>query len=54
MNNLFAKVQHDLESIRTANNQDELTNNFKKYGANLIDLTNYAGKRQAVTNSSTK
>ena len=42
------QVQQDLESIRTSNNQDELTNHFKKYGVDLVDLTNYAGKRQAV------
>lgn len=46
----ISQVQKDLENIRNANNQDELTSYFKIYGQDLVDLTNQAGKRQAVSN----
>ncbi|CAF0896434.1 unnamed protein product [Brachionus calyciflorus] len=43
-------VQQDLINLKQSNNQDELTNNFKDYGRDLIELTNLAGKRQALLN----
>lgn len=44
------RVQQDLLKLKQSNNQDELAANFKDYGSDLIDLTNLAGKRQALLN----
>lgn len=43
-------VKQDLIKLKQSNNQDELAANFKNYGSDLIDLTNLAGKRQALLN----
>jgi catenin alpha len=43
-------VQHDLEMLKNATNQDELTTCFKQYGRDLIELSNLAGKRQTFIN----
>lgn len=45
---LISMVQTDIESLKHSNNQDELSHHYKRFGQNMIDLSNHAAMRQAV------
>ena len=48
---MFIQVEDDLDRIRNASSQQELMTSFKDFGRSVVELTDLAGRRQAVSTS---
>ena len=46
---IWLQVEDDLDRIRNASSQQELMSSFKDFGRSVVELTDLAGRRQAVS-----